>query len=77
MKTISAGELPGMRAAKPVGEELEGWLLLLGAGVRAKALFFFVFFCFCFCFFCPGGHEEWGRATEPGSSFRPRALPPF
>ena len=42
MKTISAGELPGIRAAKLAFEEEE-----LEAGVRAKALFFvfvFVFF---------------------------------
>ena len=40
VKTISAEELPGMRAAKPAAEPEEA----LGAGVRAKALFF----CFVF-----------------------------
>ena len=40
VKTISAGELPGMRAAKPAGE-LDGLLL----GVRAKALLLFFLFC--------------------------------
>lgn len=42
VKTISAGELPGMRAAKPAaaGEEE------VGAGVRAKALSVFLGGCF-------------------------------
>ena len=38
MKTISAGEFPGMRAAKPAEFEEAS----VGAGVRAKALLFFV-----------------------------------